>query len=182
VDAADPLLDDAVLTGHAADAVRAVGLPRGPVRVLLRLTEHGHRVLAVQPVLAADLVPRLVELATGIDLPRAAAAAVMGEQPCLEATRQRAAAVCFLYPPAAGYVETAQTGAPLGADWLERFRWTRHLGTYVQDPAVATFTDGLGHFVVTGRDGAECRDRLRLVDEQTAVRIRPLTMVSSCSW
>ncbi|MGW3308107.1 ATP-grasp domain-containing protein [Streptomyces sp. NPDC001073] len=182
VDAGDPLLDDAGLREHAAAAVRAVGLKRGPVRILLRLTAHGYRLLSVQPVLAADLVPRLVELATGVDLPMAAAAAAMGGRPLVEPIRHRAAAVRFVYPPAAGYLDSAQTGAPLGAEWLERFRWTRHLGAYVHGPEAATFTDRLAQFIVTGRDSEQCLGRLRLVEEQTALRIRPHTVVHSCTW
>jgi biotin carboxylase len=181
VDASDPLLEDAGLRAHAAAAVRTVGLKTGPVHIPLRLTAHGYRLLSVQPVLAADLVPRLVELATGVDLPRAAATAAMGGRPLVEPTQHRAAAVRFVYPPAAGYLETAQTGAPLGAEWLERFRWTRHLGTYVHGPEAATFTDRLAQFIVTGRDGEQCLYRLRMVEEQTALRIRPHTVVHSCT-
>ncbi|MEV6404044.1 carboxylase [Streptomyces bobili] len=182
VDASDPLLADAGLRAHAAAAVRAVGLKRGPVHIPLRLTAHGYRLLSVQPVLAADLVPRLVELATGVDLPRAAATAVMGGRPLVEPTQHRAAAVRFLSPPAAGYLESAQTGAPLGAEWLERFRWTRHLGTYVHGPEAASFTDRLAQFIVTGRDREQCLARLGLVEEQTVLRIRPHIVVHSCVW
>ncbi len=182
VDAGDPLLDDADLREHAAAAVRAVGLKRGPVRILRRLTAHGYRLLSVQPVLAADLVSRLVELATGVDLPMAAATAAMGGRPLVEPIRHRAAAVRFVYPPAEGYLDSAQAGTPLGAEWLERFRWTRHLGAYVHGPEAATFTDRLAQFIVMGRDGEQCLDRLRLVEEQTALRIRPHTVVHSCTW
>ncbi|WP_369189979.1 ATP-grasp domain-containing protein [Streptomyces sp. R08] len=161
VDASDPLLDDPAVTRTVAHAVRALGIERGVLHVELRLAEPGPELIKVNASPGGDLVPLLVELATGIDLLAATAALATGARPDLTPTHQRAAAAHFLYPADAGRLGPVRPPtAPYAQPWLERLVWTRQTGERVTAPPHASVTDRLAHWVVTGDSAAECRQRL----------------------
>ncbi|MGN5378501.1 hypothetical protein ACQ4WX_16745 [Streptomyces lasalocidi] len=61
----------------------------------LRLTGRGPRVTGVAPFLPGDLIPWLVERATGVDLARVALALACGTSVDATPSRQRAAAIRF---------------------------------------------------------------------------------------
>ncbi len=71
VDASDPLLD--VVAPAAKAAIRALGITDGISHVEMRLVDGRPRLIEVNGRLAGDMIGHLVRLATGIDLPRAAA-------------------------------------------------------------------------------------------------------------
>jgi biotin carboxylase len=99
VDAGDPLLRDAELHEHLCAAHRAVGLRDGMTHTELRFTRNGPRIVEINARLGGDFIPLLGWLATGIDLAVVAADVATGRTPTIRATRQRAAAIRFLYPP-----------------------------------------------------------------------------------
>lgn len=99
VDAADPLLHDPALRAVLADAHDALGFTHGWTHTELKLTADGPKIIEVNGRLGGDLIPYLGERATGVDLIRAAAALATGRPPQLRPTRQRVAAIRFLYPP-----------------------------------------------------------------------------------
>ncbi|MFC9929924.1 hypothetical protein [Streptomyces sp. NPDC127190] len=103
VHAHDPLLHNRFLRQTVERAARALRLAHTVAHVGLRLTSRGPRVTGVTPCLPGDLVPLLVEEATGVDLAGAAATLATGGLPDVSPTRQRAAAVQFARPaPPAG--------------------------------------------------------------------------------
>ncbi|MGW1564111.1 ATP-grasp domain-containing protein [Streptomyces sp. NPDC002144] len=161
VDARDPLLGDDAVTQTVTDAVQALGIERGVLHVELRLTDRGPALIEVNGRPGGDLIPLLVEEATGIDLMAAAAALACGTRPELSATRQRVAAVQFLYPAFTGRHGPVPPLTDLRAQpWLERLVWTRHLGEMVTAPPKATIGDRLAHWVVTAATAEECRQHL----------------------
>ena len=170
VDACDPLLDNPAVTQTVVHAVRALGIERGVLHVELRLTESGAELIKVNASPGGDLVPLLVELATGVDLLAATAALATGTRPDLTSTRQRAAAVHFLHPAASGRLGSGRLGSgrplttPCAQPWLERLVWTHHEGERVTAtataPPYASITDRLAHWVVIGDTAAECRQHL----------------------
>ncbi|MGW1496587.1 ATP-grasp domain-containing protein, partial [Streptomyces sp. NPDC002402] len=131
------------------------------------------RIVEINARLGGDLIPHLVQLATGINLPQVAADLATGIDPHLTPTRSQAAAVRFLYPTATGRITDQYTG--LFASWLDRFVWTARPGDHVTAPPSATILDRLAHAVVTGPDQAACSQRLRLVDERTGIHIQSAT-------
>lgn len=76
----------------------ALGFRDGVTHTELRSAADGYRIMEVNARLGGDLIPYLGLLATGIDLPGAAADLALGREPVLTATRRRAAAIRFLYP------------------------------------------------------------------------------------
>ncbi|MGW3205352.1 hypothetical protein [Streptomyces sp. NPDC001135] len=95
VHAHDPLLHNRFVRRTVERTVRALGLGHAVAHVGLRLPERGPRVTGVSPHLPGDLIPWLVERATGVDLVGAALALACGAVPDVTPTRQRAAAIRF---------------------------------------------------------------------------------------
>jgi biotin carboxylase len=172
VDARDPLLHDPVMIWTVARALQALGLDRGVVHVDLRLTSRGPALIDVSARPGGDLIPLLVQLATGVDLMAATADLAVGAVPNLTVTRQQSAAVAFLYPADRGRV-TAQTATVSLREkpWLERLVWSRHLGEIVSAPPRATIDDRLAHLVVTGETLSDCQDRLIEALAQVSSRV-----------
>lgn len=99
-----PLPDEAVEQIHrlVPRALQALGITMGAAHLELRLTTEGPVLIEVGARLAGDLIPDLVELATGIDLYSAVIACALGQDPAphLQPTRKQAASITFLTPPA----------------------------------------------------------------------------------
>ncbi|WEO97701.1 hypothetical protein A6P39_028855 [Streptomyces sp. FXJ1.172] len=95
VHAHDGLLHNRFLRQTVERAVRALGLTHAVAHVGLRVTERGPRVTGVAPYLPGDLIPSLVERATGVDLAEVALALACGTRVDVSPSRQRAAAVRF---------------------------------------------------------------------------------------
>ncbi|GAA2136150.1 hypothetical protein GCM10009760_15440 [Kitasatospora kazusensis] len=92
-------------------AHRALGVDRGVTHTEIRLTPSGPRLIELNGRLGGDLIPHLGALATGIDLPLAAADLAFGRCPDLSAAHDRWAEVRFLYPPHDGILERLELGA-----------------------------------------------------------------------
>ncbi|MFF2148177.1 ATP-grasp domain-containing protein [Kitasatospora sp. NPDC058190] len=104
----EPWADETVELLRAAH--RALGIDHGVTHTEVRLTAGGPRIVEVNGRLGGDLIPHLGTLATGIELPLAAAESAFGRQPDLTPTRERCAEVRFLYPAHDGTVESVDLG------------------------------------------------------------------------
>ncbi|MGW1783951.1 ATP-grasp domain-containing protein [Streptomyces sp. NPDC002143] len=181
VDSRDALLGDPAVTETVTHAVRALGVERGVLHVEMRLTNRGPAVVEVNGRPASDLVPLLVQRATGVDLMAAVADLATGAVPDLRPTRQRAAAVRFLYPAFSGRVGPFHVPVSLREEpWLERLVWTRRAGEQVTAPHLASIDDRLGHWVVTGENADECQRRLVEVLLQVAAPINSSAHTTAC--
>ncbi|WP_063889508.1 ATP-grasp domain-containing protein [Streptomyces niveus] len=174
VDANDPLL---VQVGSvAASAVRALGLTDGVQHVEMRLTDAGPRLVEVNARIAGDLIGHLVHLATGIDLPRAAADIACGTTPDLTRTRRTAAGIRLLYPDVSGTL-TARHLSEGFADhtpWLRQVHWLREVGDAVTlPPAGSMYSARVGFFTVTGSSTRQVEQRTRLVLDQLTLTTTP---------
>ncbi|MFE2728325.1 ATP-grasp domain-containing protein [Kitasatospora sp. NPDC059327] len=98
VRADDPLLGDPVLLQVLQDAHTAVGLTDTVTHTELRLTSAGPRVVEINARVGGDRIPYLGGLATGIEVGLVAADLAAGALPRTTASRQRVAAIRFLYP------------------------------------------------------------------------------------
>lgn len=169
VDAADPLL--AQVAPAAAAAVKALGITDGVQHVEMRLVGGRPRLIEVNARVGGDLIGHLVRLATGIDLPKAAADLACGTAPDLTPTRRGAAGIRMLYPAASGTI-TEQTDQPFTAHtpWLRQVQWTRQVGDrLVLPPDGDLFTARAGFYIVTGRDTAEVNERLATAADEITV-------------
>ncbi|MET8983788.1 ATP-grasp domain-containing protein [Streptomyces sp. NPDC004539] len=170
--AGDPLL--AQVGPVAEAALDALGVNTGVSHVEIRLTSSGPRLIEVDARLGGGLIGRLVQLATGIDLPAVAVDIALGREPDLTATRREAAGVRFLSPSASGTVRRAQARTELGApDWLERLRFEHEAGAQIllPDQGGNLYTGRLAHFVVTGTDTDQVHARLEQVTNLLDVEV-----------
>ncbi|MGW0764623.1 hypothetical protein [Streptomyces sp. NPDC002676] len=174
VHAHDGLLHNRFCRQAVERTVRALGLSHTVARVGLRLTERGPRVADVVPHLPGDLVPLLVELATGVDLVRAAATLATGRHPDLTPTRQRAAAIQFAYPAATGRLTRLDLDPAVAHEpSAERMLLTKRAGDAVTAAPHANVTDRLAHWVVSGDDTDECAQALRRMAVHLTAAILP---------
>ncbi|MFJ9712788.1 ATP-grasp domain-containing protein [Streptomyces sp. NPDC101234] len=149
VDAADPLLD--VVTPVARAAVRVLGITDGVSHVEMRLVDGRPRLVEVNGRIGGDMIGHLVSLATGIDLPRAAADIACDRAPDLTPTRSSAAAIRLLYPGTSGTLaRLAYEGDR--PPWLERIHFQHHVGDDLLLPADGgdMFTARIGYLITTG--------------------------------
>ncbi|MDF9811795.1 ATP-grasp domain-containing protein [Streptomyces sp. SPB162] len=173
VDASDPLL--AQVAPAAAAAVKALGITDGVQHVELRLVDGGPRLIEVNARLGGDMIGHLVRLATGIDLPRAAADLACGRAPDLAPTRCGAAGIRMLYPDASGTLTARHINQPFAAHtpWLRQVQWIREIGDQlVLPPDGDLFTARAGFYIVTGRTTAEVTGRLDTAADEITVTTR----------
>ncbi|MEU3862831.1 hypothetical protein AB0F03_36995 [Streptomyces sp. NPDC028722] len=176
----DPLLHNPVLRRTVTRAVRALGITLGVLNVHLTLTRRGPRVIDVSPHLPGDLIPLLVKRATGIDLPGIAGDLCTGRIPHLASTRQRAAAIQFLYAPVTGRlhrlaVQPHADRHPL----LDRIVLTQRIGAYVRSACNSTSSDRIAHFVVLGPDTPSCHSALDQAAQHIHADIVPSSIEST---
>lgn len=173
VDAADPLL--AQVAPAAAAAVKALGITDGVQHVELRLVDGRPRLIEVNARIGGDMIGDLVRLATGIDLPRAAADLACGRVPDLAPTRSGAAGIRMLYPSASGTLTGRHINQPFAAHtpWLWQVQWIREVGDQLLLPPDGDlFTARAGFYIVTGRTTAEVTERLDTAADEITVATR----------
>ncbi|MEW1632677.1 ATP-grasp domain-containing protein [Streptomyces sp. NPDC093801] len=173
VDAADPLLPQVGPVAQAA--VAALGVTNGIQHVEMRLTASGPRIVEVNARIGGDLIGKLVLLATGIDLPRAAADLALGHRPDLTPTRHQAAAIALLYPETSGTV-TARGIAPAlaEADWLHQTNWILDVGDQVTLPPEGDVDVArVGLLVVTAANAEQARERIDAATRHTTITVAP---------
>jgi biotin carboxylase len=143
---------------------RRLGLATGVTHAEFRLTAKGIRLVEVNARLAGDMIPLLVRLAIGTDVPRVAAALACGQaQPAPAEAGAGCAAVRFIYPWE--HVVVQRVHEPLGMEsWTRLARWEVGAGADVRLPPEA-FMSRLGHVVVVGDTPRECQSRLDVADQ-----------------
>lgn len=173
VDAHDPLL--AQVAPVAAAAVKALGITDGVQHVEMRLVDGQPRLIEVNSRIGGDMIGHLVRLATGIDLPRAAADVACGRAPNLTPTRHQAAGIRMLSPTASGTITEQQINQPFAAHtpWLRQVQWIRKVGDpLLLPPEGDLFTARAGFYIVTGRTTAEVTERLDTAADEITVTTR----------
>ncbi|MCX4682123.1 ATP-grasp domain-containing protein [Streptomyces sp. NBC_01433] len=178
VDGADPLLADPQIRAVAQAALEAVGISSGVMHVEMRLTREGPRIIELNARLGGDLIPHLVLLATGLNLPQITADLAVGADPELVPSHSQSAAVRFLFADISGHVTAVNTG--VFAPWLDRFEWTAAPGSHVTAPPHATLHDRTALAVVTGAGPDICHQRLHLVEQRSGIHIQPDTTTNAC--
>jgi biotin carboxylase len=91
-------VDAATISALVVATLTVAGYRTGPAHTELRVTPAGPRIIESQARLGGDRIPRLVELATGIDLERAVFAALAGRKPPAR-TRSRVAWIHYFSLP-----------------------------------------------------------------------------------
>ncbi|GHH69067.1 carboxylase [Streptosporangium violaceochromogenes] len=152
-----PDLDDALRM--VVEAHRALGLDRLVTHTEFKLTGQGPRIVEVNVRLGGGLIPRLGQLALGVDVAAAAADVAVGVPPDLCAGRQEAASILMVYP---GHPIRFQALGlrhdPAGYPGLVDFARIQEPGTELRLPPDG-FLSRLGYVIVTGATREECLAR-----------------------
>ncbi|MCZ4124194.1 ATP-grasp domain-containing protein [Streptomyces sp. H39-S7] len=173
VEAGDPLL--AHVGPVAAAAIKALGITDGVQHVEMRLVDGRPRLIEVNARIGGDMIGHLVHLATGIDLPKAAADLACGRAPDLTPTRRGAAGIRMLYPDTSGTLTERQINQPFAAHtpWLRQVQWVRQVGDpLLLPPEGDLFTARAGFYIVTGRDTTQVNERLDTAADEITVITR----------
>ncbi|KUO04678.1 ATP-grasp domain-containing protein [Streptomyces caeruleatus] len=181
VDAADPLL--AIVAPAAEAAVTALGVTDGVSHVEMRLVDGRPRLIEVNARLAGDLIGHLVQLATGVDLARAAADIACGHAPDLAPTHQRAAAIRFVYPAYSGLLTACRLTGRFAeqTEGLERVRFQRRVGEPVVLPQDGgdLFTARIGYLITTGPSAALAQAHLQEAYRNLEVQVASASQVDA---
>lgn len=172
VDAADPLLG--TIAPAARAAIRALGINDGVSHVEMRLVDGRPRLVEVNGRIAGDMIGHLVRLATGIDLPRAAADIASDRAPDLAPTRASAAAIHLIYPETSGTLSSLRFDRPR-PPWLERLHFQHRPGDQLLLPADGgdMFSARIGYLITTGPTAETARTRADTALDCLESRVEP---------
>ncbi|WP_100444531.1 ATP-grasp domain-containing protein [Glycomyces xiaoerkulensis] len=146
--ALSPQLDRAV-RGTAEDAADALGAKFGPVHAEIRLEGDTPYVIEVNPRLAGGNIPRLIELAYGVDLISAHIAQVVGGPRTMPERRWRSgAAIRFLRLPHEGTIRRVPDSAEL--EEIGAFEAAVRVRAGDRCTLRGDFTDRIGHVITDG--------------------------------
>lgn len=178
VDAADPLL--ATVAPAARAAIRALGITDGVSHVEIRLVDGRPRLIEVNGRIAGDMISHLVSLATGIDLPRAAADIACDRAPDLTPTRASAAAIRLIYPDTSGTLDRLAYEGDR-PQWLERIHLQHYVGDDLLLPADGgdMFTARIGYLITTGPTADVAQARAEQALGSLDIHIAPRTAAGS---
>ncbi|OIJ91653.1 ATP-grasp domain-containing protein [Streptomyces colonosanans] len=178
VDAADPLLTEVAPAARAA--IRALGITDGVSHVEMRLVGGQPRLVEVNGRLGGDMIGHLVRLATGIDLPRAAADIACDRAPDLTPTRASAAAIRLIYPDTSGTLTSLHLDGP-HPPWLERVHFQHHPGDELILPAEGgdMFTARIGYAITTAPTADLAHSRAEQAVRTLGLKISPRAVSQS---
>lgn len=94
----DPLVEDGALIEMLQEAHRALGITHGATHTEVKLTPRGPVIVEINGRPGGDLIPRLGEMATGIDVGAVCVDAVTGREPLISRTRSKTVSIRFLRP------------------------------------------------------------------------------------
>lgn len=156
VDGADPLLADPGLRRVLSDTHAALGVRDGWTHSEFMLTDTGPKLIEVNGRLGGDLIPRLGQLATGVDPGLAAATVACGREPDLRMTRSQVAGVRFLYVDKDD-TEIASAGFPNRLpDAVDEAVTLAAPGAIFSPPPKGTVWGRIAYVVATGTSRERC--------------------------
>lgn len=156
-----------------------LALDRVVTHTEFRLTSRGPRIIELNARLGGDLIPYLGKLALGVDLPRLAAAAAVGDACEPRASAECAAAVRFFYPDSDLTIH--EVGLRRGSEdypGLVAFRALAAPGTELLLPPRG-FLSRVAYAIVTGVDQQACEARLDRIASDLVIAGEPLAQASA---
>lgn len=174
VDAADELLGEPALTEAVRSAHRALGIRDGVTHAEVRLTPDGPRMVEIGARPGGDLIPFLVELASGSRLSPALAETALGKPWEPSFGVQRSSAVHFVYPDESGVIGELSFDPDLLPEGVEVVGqdWFGSVGDEVKLPPEG-FITRVGVLVLTANDPSTLRESLEGISEVISVKIIP---------
>ncbi|MFG2963227.1 ATP-grasp domain-containing protein [Streptomyces sp. NPDC048288] len=173
VAADDPLRADPALLAMLRAAHRAIGYGFGVTHTEVKLTARGPVIVEINGRLGGDLIPRLGQLATGIDPARAAVRAALGQRPDFTDTEHRTVGIRFGYPPEDCVVRSVTL--PATAEGLLAAEAMADPGTELRLPPNG-YLARHSYVIVTGADPALTTARLDTAAALVTLDHEPLHM------
>ncbi|HEX4833377.1 MAG TPA: ATP-grasp domain-containing protein [Trebonia sp.] len=165
----EPWADD--LTALITGTHQALDVRTGVTHAEVRLTPAGPRLVELNARLGGDFIPYLGQLATGVDLTRAAMDLALGRVPDTRATRNLCAEVRFLYPPHDGVIRSLDVSAVTNVAGAEVFVLAAP-GTTLQLPPRG-IVPRLAALIVTGDTPQACQDALDKASSLVQLEVEP---------
>jgi biotin carboxylase len=156
----DALPDEAAVMEVVRLAHQALDVHMGITHAEVRLTPQGPRMIELGLRCAGDLIPYVVDLATGVNLYTVSAQIAVGDEAALRPSRQRAAALHFLYPPYDARVRSLSVQPTVSElPWIKQVAFAAHPGIELHLPPRG-FLSRLGFVIVTASSLSECREHI----------------------
>jgi biotin carboxylase len=164
----------------ALAAVAALGLCWGPVHVELKLTPAGRlAIIEVNPRLAGGNIPRLVEIAYGVDMVGATLDLCLGSIPDIKPVRFLAGAIVFLIPDRAGVLEAIE-----GLEKVRSMTGVAEVLLYRKRGDVCqcdgTFRERIGQILACGTGPDEAERHANAALSALRLKIRPTPYSDEC--
>ncbi|MGO8055288.1 ATP-grasp domain-containing protein [Rhizobium leguminosarum] len=152
--------------------LRALGLSWGPANVEFRWTKRGPVVIEVNARLPGWVTPRLIQLASGVDLVREHLKLVIGEECDVRASKSYTAGACFLVADRDGIMDRIQgerqaAGVPGVVD--VRFYVDRKSSIVRK----SDYRDMIGHVIATSTNSASTEAILQRAVKLISWSIKP---------
>jgi cysteine synthase A len=145
----------------ATAACQALGLDWGACHTEVKLTNRGPMVVEVNPRLAGDCIPDLIEGALGIDLYEVLGRQALGEPVSLEDVRprwQQGVAIGFWLSPGGVLNKASSDLLRDPPEWLLEFSVTAELGKELPSPT--SNAGRIGYVMTTGKTGQHAAERV----------------------
>lgn len=146
--------DHAAMCSLTKQAVIALGIHDGGSHTEIKLTRSGPKIVEVAARLGGGSIPELVELATGVDLWKAVIQIAMGEEPVLQRSKNRYAAIAFLTADP-GVVSDIKIHTADLNDSVQTMLVQTRIGASISP--LTSSADRLGYVIATGDTPAEAR-------------------------
>lgn len=169
-------VDTATIGALVVATLTVAGYRTGPAHTELRVTPAGPRVIESQARLGGDRIPRLVELATGIDLERAVFAALAGRTPP-ERTRSNVAWIHYFSLPAGILRSVEGLDAVHALPFVDEFSFPLKPGDTV--PVTVDWRSRHGFVIVSAASHGQAADRVAEVEALLQASVDDRTEVLS---
>lgn len=142
----------------AIEALQAVGLLWGPAHTEIKLTVKGPCIVEINPRLAGGMIPKLVDLAMGIDLTALTAQLFCGQHVQFPHTiKKNCACIRFIIPPSNGTINQIT-----GIDSARNIPYVVNVSIYEKAAQFkelkGDFNDRVGHVISSGASMKDCRE------------------------
>ncbi|MGW0495877.1 ATP-grasp domain-containing protein [Streptomyces sp. NPDC003007] len=169
----DPLLQDASFIEMLQDAHRTLGITHGTTHTEVKLTPRGPVIVEINGRPGGDLLPRLGEMATGIDVGTASVDAVIGREPLISPTRSKTVSIRFLRPERDLVLRSVDLSETVAAPGVVEAGPAAYPGAVLLCPP-GDYQARYAYIIVEGENEKECAELLDRAERTVKLDSEPL--------
>jgi biotin carboxylase len=155
----DPLLRDRSLIDMLQKAHQVLGITHGTTHTEVKLTPQGPVIVEINGRPGGDLIPRLGEMATGIDTGAASVAVVTGREPSISRTRSKTVSIRFLRPERDMVYRSVDLSETVTSPGVVEAGSAAYPGDVLRCPP-GDYVARYAYIIVEGSDEKECAELL----------------------